>query len=115
MFDDNYKGLTLDEAAAEAGGYVVYTPGKKLVMDYDYRELSKQCREKGVEPIDLTEDKLKVFEINPPLVYPRTYSETMSYLPPDDVATSADLVAIAESQKNYKRDETVSHDDINWD
>jgi len=72
MFDDKYNGLTLDEAAAEAGGYVSYTPGKKLIMDYDYRELSNYCREKGVEPMDLPKDELKKFEINPPLVYPRT-------------------------------------------
>jgi len=44
MLDDKYNGLTLDEAAQQAGGYVSYTPGKKLAMDYDYRELSKYCR-----------------------------------------------------------------------
>jgi len=72
MFNDKYEGITLDEAAVVAGGYVAYKPGKKFVLDYDLRELSKHCREKGVEPIDLPEDELKQFEINPPLVYPRT-------------------------------------------
>ena len=71
MFDDKYNGVTLDEAAAIAGGYVAYYPGKKLIMDYDYRELGRYCREKGVEPIDLPDDEIKMFEINPPLVYPR--------------------------------------------
>ena len=71
MFDDKYEGLTLDEAAQKAGGYVSYTSGKKLIMDYDYRELSKYCRKKGVEPMDLQKDELKQFEINPPLIYPR--------------------------------------------
>ena len=71
MLDDKYNGLTLDEAAQQAGGYVSYTPGKKLVMDYDYRELSKYCRSKGVEPIDLPEEELMKFKIDPPLVYPR--------------------------------------------
>jgi len=72
MSDDIYNGVTLDEAAYRYGGYVAYYPGKKLIMAYDLRELSRYCREKGVEPIDLSEDELKVFEINPPLVYPRT-------------------------------------------
>jgi len=71
MFDEKHNGLTLDEAAEKAGGYVSYTPGKRLVMDYDYRELSKYCRKKGVEPIDLSENELNMFRIDPPLVYPR--------------------------------------------
>ena len=71
MFDDKHNGLTLDEAAAKAGGYVAYSPGKKLVVDYNYRELSSYCRKRGVEPIDLPEDELKEFRIEPPLVYPR--------------------------------------------
>jgi len=71
MFDDKFNGLTLDDAAQKAGGYVSYTPGKKLIMDYDYRELSNYCRKKGVEPIDLPEEELNRFKIDPPLVYPR--------------------------------------------
>ena len=63
--------ITLDEAAFEAGGYVAYTPGKKLIMDYDIRELSKYCRERNIEPIELPQDELVRFEIKPPLVYPR--------------------------------------------
>jgi len=42
-------------------------------------------------------------------------AELISRLLPDDVATTADLTAIAESQRDYERGETVSHDDINWD
>ena len=42
-------------------------------------------------------------------------AELISRLLPDDVATSADLTAIAESQRDYERGETISHDDINWD
>ena len=72
MFSDRYNGMTLDEAASKAGGYVAYTPGKKLIVDYDFRELSRYCREKGVEPIDLSAEEQKAFEIDPPLVYPRT-------------------------------------------
>jgi len=42
-------------------------------------------------------------------------AELISRLLPDDVATPADFSAIAESQKDYERGETVSHDDIDWD
>jgi len=42
-------------------------------------------------------------------------AELISRLLPDDVATPADLTAIAESQRDYERGETVSHVDINWD
>ena len=42
-------------------------------------------------------------------------AELISRLLPDDVATPADLAAIAESQKDYERGETVSHNDVNWD
>ena len=76
MFNDAYNGGILDDAASKAGGYVAYTPGKKLIMDYDFRELSRYCREKGVEPIDLPADELRLFEINPPLVYPRTSTDS---------------------------------------
>ena len=69
MFDDRYNGLTLDEAAAKAGGYVAYSPGKPLVMDYDYRAMSDYCRAKGIKPLDLAEAERKLFEFDPPLVY----------------------------------------------
>jgi len=42
-------------------------------------------------------------------------AELISRLLPDDVATPADLTAIAKSQEDYERGETVSHNDINWD
>jgi len=71
MLNDKYNGLTLDEAAQKAGGYVSYAVGKKFVLDYDYRELSKYCRKKGVEPIHLSEKELEVFKIDPKLEYPR--------------------------------------------
>ena len=55
MFDDKYKGLTLDEAAEKAGGYVDYSPGRPLIIEADYRAMSKYCTEKGIKPIDLTD------------------------------------------------------------
>jgi len=102
MLNEKYNGLTLDEAAEEAGGYVAYTPGKKFVMDYDYRELSNYCREKGVEPMDLPEDELKMFEINPPLVYPNPHPDFMFRIPTDDTTMQSDLLTVADSQIDYK-------------
>ena len=74
MFYDRYEGVTLDDAAAVAGGCIAYTTEKKFVMDYDLCELSKYCRERNIEPIDLPEEELKQFEINPPLIYPKPSS-----------------------------------------
>ena len=62
-------GLTLDEAAEKAGGYVDYVPGRPLIMDYDYHAMSKYARKKGVVTTELTNDELKMFEFNEPLVY----------------------------------------------
>jgi len=69
MFDDKYNGLTLDEAATKAGGYVAYYPGKKTIQEYDYRAMSKYCRKKGILPMDLTENERKQFEFDPPLIF----------------------------------------------
>jgi len=69
MFNDKYKGLTLDEAAEQAGGYVDYKPGRSLVIDADYRAMSKYCAEKGIKPIELTEDEYKLFLYDEPLIY----------------------------------------------
>ena len=40
--------------------------------------------------------------------------ELMIRLAPDDVATSDDLIAHAAAMEEYKRGETVAHEDINW-
>ena len=58
----------LDEAAVRAGGYLA-TPHRPLVIEYDYRAMTKYCREKGVSKMDLTEDELKKFEYAEPIVY----------------------------------------------
>lgn len=76
MFEEKrINGLTLDEAAAKAGGYVDYYPGKKFIMDYDYRAASDYCREKGISKADMSEEEWKLFEFDPPLVYPRTRAD----------------------------------------
>ncbi len=62
----------IDEEVARTGGsYVDYYPGKRFILEYDYRAMTKYCREKGVSKMDLNEDELKQFEIDPPLIYPR--------------------------------------------
>jgi len=58
----------LDEAALEAGGYLA-TPKRPLVIEHDYRAMSKYCREKNISNMDLTEDEIKMFEYPEPLVY----------------------------------------------
>ena len=40
-----------------------------MSKDYDFQELSKYCRERNTESIDLPEDELKMFEIDPPLFF----------------------------------------------
>ncbi|MCL2078324.1 MAG: hypothetical protein FWH17_00620 [Oscillospiraceae bacterium] len=64
MFDDKYNGLTVDEAASKAGGYVAFQPKKNAPHEYDYRSLSRYCRERGVEPLDLPEDELSAFRLS---------------------------------------------------
>lgn len=58
----------LDEAAVKAGGYLA-TPKRPLVIEHDYRAMSSYCTEKGIDPIDLTDDEIKQFEYAKPLVY----------------------------------------------
>ena len=58
----------LDEAAERAGGYLAL-PKSPLIIEYDYRAMTKYCEEKGASKMDLTEDELKIFEYAEPLVY----------------------------------------------
>jgi hypothetical protein len=60
----------LDEAAARAGGYLA-KPSFPLIIEYNYPAMTKYCRKKGVSKMDLTEEELKQFEYDPPLVYPK--------------------------------------------
>ncbi|MCL2222149.1 MAG: hypothetical protein FWC20_07860 [Oscillospiraceae bacterium] len=69
MSDDKKREKTLDELAEEAGGYVSYTPCQPLVVDADYRAMSNYCRERGIEPLDLTEEEFNMFAYDKPLVY----------------------------------------------
>jgi hypothetical protein len=63
---DNWDEL---EAAAEkAGGYLAQ-PSRPVVMDYDYRAMSKYAAEKGMTSMELTDQERDMFKFDPPLVY----------------------------------------------
>ena len=59
MLNDKYNGLTLDEAAQEAGGYVA-TPRRRN-MDADYHAMSLYCKKKGIKPKELTDKEYDSF------------------------------------------------------
>lgn len=58
----------LDEAAVRAEGYLAH-PKRPLMIEYDYRAMTKYCRERGISKMDLTENELKLFEYAEPLIY----------------------------------------------
>ena len=58
----------IDDAAVRAGGYLA-NPKRPLVIEYDYRAMTKYCREKSISKMDLTENELKLFEYAEPLIY----------------------------------------------
>jgi len=69
LINIDYSGWdALDEAAERAGGYLA-PPKRPLVIEHDYRAMSKYCTNKGIEPIDLSDDELKMFEYTEPLIY----------------------------------------------
>jgi len=51
----------LDAAAEKAGGFV--STVKCNDIHYDYRAIIKYCKEKGIEPIDMTIRELNSFII----------------------------------------------------
>lgn len=51
----------LDEAAEKAGGFT--SPVSAENVHYNYREISKYCKEKGIEPIDMTIRELNRFVV----------------------------------------------------
>lgn len=60
MSEQDIKRLAaLDEAADKAGGYV--SSSLKDNVHYDYRKILHYCREKGIEPRDLTVQVLDRF------------------------------------------------------
>ncbi len=60
MSEQELKAMReLDELAEKAGGFVV--PFGDNTVHYDYRKISQYCKEKGIEPIDLTIRELNNF------------------------------------------------------
>ena len=51
----------IDDVAAEAGGYVALNSDIENEPHYNYREISKYCKEKGIEPLDMTLRELNSF------------------------------------------------------
>lgn len=51
----------LDEAAEKAGGFLA--PLSDAKTSYDYRAIVKYCREKGIDPVDITVRELNRFRI----------------------------------------------------
>lgn len=59
--DDIKNMRALDEAAERAGGFTsVISAGE---IHYNYREISRYCKRKGIEPIDMTIRELNQFII----------------------------------------------------
>lgn len=52
----------IDDAADQAGGYVANFPSKDT--HYNYRAIMQYCREKGIEPIDMTIRELNTFIVH---------------------------------------------------
>ncbi len=57
------KMRELDDVAERAGGFVA--PLTRHDVHYDYREISRYCRKKKIEPQDLTIRELKKFIVSP--------------------------------------------------
>lgn len=62
MSKDEIKRMKeLDEAAEKAGGFI--SPVSVDEIHYNYREIIKYCKEKGIEPVDMTIRELNRFVI----------------------------------------------------
>lgn len=61
MGEEWRKMRELDEIAEQEGGYLSTIPSGDI--HYDYRAIDKFCKEKGIEPIDMTIRQLNNFII----------------------------------------------------
>ena len=57
--DELIKMRKLDEAAEKSGSFISSVSEKDI--HYNYREINRYCKEKGIEPIDLTIRELNQF------------------------------------------------------
>lgn len=56
------KGLAkLDDIAANAGGFVALNSDIEKEPRYNYRAINDYCKEKGIEPLDMTLRELNKF------------------------------------------------------
>lgn len=60
--DELIKMRELDEIAEKCGGFT--SPVSDKDIHYNYREINRYCKEKGIEPIDMTIRELNRFIIN---------------------------------------------------
>ena len=62
MSEQDFKDLCeLDEVAEAAGGYVDFHPNSDSEIHYDYRAIIAYCKQRGIEPIDMTVLELQQF------------------------------------------------------
>ena len=59
--EDIKKMNELDEAAEKAGGFTSSVLAENV--HYNYRKISRYCKEKGIEPIDMTIRELNKFVV----------------------------------------------------
>lgn len=59
--EDIKKMNELDEAAEKAGGFTSTVLSENI--HYDYRGINQYCKEKGIEPIDMTIRELNRFVV----------------------------------------------------
>lgn len=57
--DELKKMRDLDEIAEKAGGFTSMIASEDI--HYDYRKINQYCKEKGIEPIDMTIRELNRF------------------------------------------------------
>ena len=67
--EEQRKAIREFEDAAEAAGGYLAPPKRPLIIEADYRAMSRYCTEKGIEPMDLSEEEYKMFLYDEPLVY----------------------------------------------
>lgn len=60
--DDINRMRELDEAAEKYGGFIA--PLTDNNIHYDYREINRYCKEKGIEPVDMTIHELNRFIVD---------------------------------------------------
>ncbi len=59
--EDIKKMRDLDDAAEKAGGFT--SPVNADEVHYNYREINRYCKEKGIEPVDMTIRELNRFVV----------------------------------------------------